>query len=55
VEEVPDVVVPRRLKPDDPSRPTDTRILLARIALKEPAPLKLGQRVELTMEASPAP
>jgi HlyD family secretion protein len=55
VEEVPDVVVPRRLKPDDPSRPTDTRILLARIALEEPAPLKLGQRVELTMEASPAP
>ena len=46
VEEIPDTVVPRRLKPTDPGRPGDTRVLLVKIALEEPTPLKLGQRVE---------
>ena len=50
VEEVPDVVVARRMKPEDPSRPTDTRVLLAKIVLKGPAPLKLGQRVEMAIQ-----
>jgi len=47
VEEIPDTVVGRRLKPLDPSRPIDTRVLLVKIAFKEPAPFKLGQRVDL--------
>jgi HlyD family secretion protein len=46
VEEIPDTVVPRRLRPTDPGRPGDTRVLLVKIALQEAMPLKLGQRVE---------
>ncbi|MEA2693091.1 MAG: HlyD family secretion protein [Acidobacteriota bacterium] len=47
VEEIPDAVVNRRLKPQDPGRPSDTRVLLVKIALSESSPLKLGQRVEV--------
>jgi RND family efflux transporter MFP subunit len=47
VEEIPDEVVARELKPLDPSRPVDTRVLLAKIRLDEPVPLRLGQRVEV--------
>jgi HlyD family secretion protein len=47
VHEIPDRVGPRSLKPLDPSRPVDTRVLLVKIALSEPLPLKLGQRVEV--------
>ncbi len=47
VEEIPSQVVGRKLKPQDPSRPSDTRVLLVKVALREPTPLKLGQRVEL--------
>jgi len=50
VEEIPAQVVGRRLKPQDPARPSDTRVLLVKIALLEATPLKLGQRVELEME-----
>jgi RND family efflux transporter MFP subunit len=46
VEEIPDTVVPRRLRPTDPGRPGDTRVLLVKIALDETTPLKIGQRVE---------
>lgn len=53
VEEIPDAVVARRLKPEDPGRPSDTRVLLVKVALLEPTPLKLGQRVELEI-ATPA-
>lgn len=49
VEELPNLVVGRRLKPQDPARPSDTRILLVKVALDEPVPLKLGQRVELEL------
>jgi HlyD family secretion protein len=42
VEEVPDVVVGRHLRPEDTSRPVDTRVLLVKIALLEPTPLRLG-------------
>lgn len=51
VEEIPDAVVPRRLRPQDPGRPSDTRVLLVKVALEEATPLKLGQRVEV--EISP--
>ena len=47
VEEIPDAVVPRRLKPQDPGKPSDTRVLLVKIALDGKTPLKLGQRVEI--------
>lgn len=47
VESVPDAVVPRRLRPEDPARPSDTRVLLVKITLPPDAPFKLGQRVEL--------
>jgi HlyD family secretion protein len=50
VEEIPQNVVGRKLKPQDPARPSDTRILLVKVALDEPTPLKLGQRVELEVE-----
>jgi RND family efflux transporter MFP subunit len=47
VEDIADRVIPRRMRPEDPGRPSDTRILPVRIALHEPTPLKLGQRVEV--------
>lgn len=52
VEEVPDSVTLRRLKPQDPGRPTDTRILAVKVAFAEPSPLKLGATVELAIHAS---
>jgi HlyD family secretion protein len=50
VEEIPDSVAGRRLKPQDPGKPEDTRVLLVKIALLEPTPLKLGQRVEIRID-----
>lgn len=47
VEEIPDEVVARQMKPLDPSRPVDTRVLLVKIRLDGPVPLRLGQRVEV--------
>jgi RND family efflux transporter MFP subunit len=47
VESIPDAVVPRQLRPEDPARPSDTRVLLVKVALPPGAPFKLGQRVEL--------
>ncbi len=47
VEEIPGAVTLRRLKPQDPSRPTDTRVLAVKVALAEPVPLKLGTTVDL--------
>lgn len=47
VEEIPDTVVQRRLKPEDPGRPSDTRVLMVKVALAQQTPLKLGQRVEV--------
>ncbi len=52
VEEIPDVVVGRHLRPEDPGRPADTRVLLVKIALLEPTPLKLGQRIEVRIDAT---
>jgi len=54
VEEIPDGVGPRKLKPQDPGKPTDTRVLLVKVALAEPTGLKLGQRVEVSLRR-PAP
>lgn len=49
VEELPDFVVGRKLKPQDPARPSDTRVLMAKVALDQATRLKLGQRVELEL------
>jgi HlyD family secretion protein len=53
VEEIPDSVTLRRLKPQDPSRPTDTRILAVKVAFAEKTPLKLGTTVELRIQPGP--
>jgi HlyD family secretion protein len=53
VEEIPESVTLRRLKPQDPSRPTDTRILAIKVAFAEATPLKLGTTVELAVERTP--
>ncbi|HXC16123.1 MAG TPA: efflux RND transporter periplasmic adaptor subunit [Holophagaceae bacterium] len=50
VEELPDAVGPRKLKPEDPARPTDIRVLLVKVAPVGPLPLKLGQKVELRIQ-----
>ena len=50
VEELPDAVGPRKLKPEDPARPTDIRVLLVKVAPDGPLPLKLGQKVELRIQ-----
>lgn len=47
VEEIPDAVVGRRLRPQNPGRPSDTRVLMVKVALDGETPLKLGQRVEV--------
>lgn len=47
VEEVPDVVVVRVLRPEDPGRPSDARVLHVKVSLPLSTPLKLGQRVEV--------
>ena len=50
IEEIPDAVVGRKLRPEDPGRPVDARVLPVKIALTGPTPLKLGQRVEVEIE-----
>jgi RND family efflux transporter MFP subunit len=52
VEEIPESVTLRRLKPQDPGRPTDTRVLSVKVAFAEPTPLKLGTTVELKIAAT---
>ncbi len=47
VEEIPDSVVGRKLKPEDPGRLSDGRVLLVKIAFDEKPPLKLGQKVDV--------
>ena len=53
VEEIPDTVERRQIKPQDPAAPTDTRVLLVKIALLEKTPLKLGQRVQVGLMRLP--
>jgi len=52
VEEIPDTVTTRRLKPQDPSRPSDVRILPVKVTLPAATPLKLSQRVEVSIAAA---
>ncbi len=55
VEEIPDRVSSRAIEPEDPGRPTDTGVLLVKIAPTLPIPLKLGQRVEVEIEPPTIP
>jgi RND family efflux transporter MFP subunit len=48
--EIPGWVTSRRLKPLDPGRPSDTRILPVKVSLPHDHPLKLGQRVEVEVK-----
>jgi HlyD family secretion protein len=50
VEEIPERVQARELRPLDPARPVDTRVLLVKLRLEEKVPLKLGQRVDVEIE-----
>lgn len=52
LEIVPDAVNPRKLTPFDPGRPKDTRVLLIKVTLPQEAPIKLGQRVEVSIKAA---
>jgi RND family efflux transporter MFP subunit len=52
IEEVPDSVTLRRIKPQDPSRPTDVRVLAVKVAFAEPVPLRLGTTVDLRITQS---
>lgn len=49
IEDVAEAVSVRRVKPQDPGRPTDTRVLVVKVAFAEPSPLKLGTTVELAI------
>ena len=52
VEELPDAVRERGMRPQDVARPSDARILLVKVALQESVPLKLGQRVEVVIASA---
>jgi RND family efflux transporter MFP subunit len=51
VEEIPGSVTLRRIKPQDPARPTDVRILALKVAFAGKTPLKLGTTVDLVVSA----
>lgn len=51
VEEIPGSVTLRRIKPQDPARPTDVRVLALKVAFEEKTPLKLGSTVDLVISA----
>jgi HlyD family secretion protein len=50
VEEIPSVVTGRQMRPQDPGRPTDTGVVLVKLELLDPVPLRLGQRVEIRID-----
>ena len=51
VEEIGDVVGPRRAAPADPSRPRDVGVLSVWVSLPSSHPLRLGQRVTVQFGA----
>lgn len=52
VEEIPGNVTLRRIKPQDPARPTDVRVLALKVAFDGRPPLKLGSTVDLVISTS---
>jgi hypothetical protein len=55
VAEIPDSVVPHRIRPEDPGRPIDARVLPVKIVFGGSIPLKLGQRAEIEIFADDHP
>ena len=53
IEEIPNSVVPRNLRPEDPGKPVDTRVLLVKLAFDGATPLRLGQRVQVEILPEP--
>jgi len=51
VEEIPGSVTLRRIKPQDPSRPTDVRVLALKVTFEGKTPFKLGSTVDLVVSA----
>lgn len=51
IEDVAHSVTLRAMKPEDPSRPTDTRVIAVKVAFAEPSPLRLGATVNLAIES----
>ena len=51
VEEIPDTINPRQMRPQDPGRPSDTGVLLVKLVPQGPVPFKLNQRLEITIES----
>jgi RND family efflux transporter MFP subunit len=54
VEEIGHAIVPRRIRPQDPTRPTEPQVLEVKVMLEGTTPLKLGQRVNVTLAAGGA-
>jgi len=52
VEEIPGSVTLRRIKPQDPARPTDVRVLALKVAFDGQNTLKLGSTVDLVIRPS---
>lgn len=52
VDEAPAWVEPRALKPQDPTRLTDTRVLPVKVVIDGGSPLRLGQTVDLMIEST---
>jgi RND family efflux transporter MFP subunit len=55
VEEIPDTVTTRQLRPQDAGRPSDTGVLLVKLKLREPAPFKLNERLEVMIDSRTVP
>ena len=53
VEEIPVAIAPRKLRSADPSRITDSGVVLAKLTLPKGTPLKLGQRVLVKVSTTP--
>lgn len=55
VEQVPGAVVRRDLRGEETERPQDMPVLLVKVALAEPVPLRLGQEVSVFLGPEPSP
>lgn len=49
VEEIPLRVVGRSIRPNDPAQPVDTRVLIVGVEILDNTPLKIGQRVDVSI------
>ncbi len=54
VEAIASAITPRRIRPQDPTRPTEPQVLEVKLALLDEVPLKLGQRVNVAFQRQSA-